>query len=169
MSTETKALRIYEEKLLVLYQKYLQFLKDHSSFKGSSKCISSMLESLHHFNFKDQLFELALANLPHDPEILLSGVRSVLLSPELDTRHRMLLRIHNFIKKTSSKIIPPELIEILGEIKFTILTEEKLPKKRKREEVDRDIKEIEDDTNETAKKNREILQELLAVLFRILK
>ena len=133
LSKEVKALRIYESTLLKYYESYIKILSNKKNV-GCIKSTCRLLEGLFHFNFSDKLMETAIDAICDMPDIVISSLRHVLLSNDLEFRFLTVKTIEKYVKTNSYKNIPNKLIEILSEINFSMMQHEELPQKRKREE-----------------------------------
>lgn len=175
-SKEVKALQIFENALLSYYDKYLVILEERTKYqKGSLRCVTRLLSEMQHFNFRERLLSIALKSVTKQPEIVVKAIKEVLHSKEFEFRFKVIKEIHNLIKNTSCKLIPNELIEVIGDMDLTQLEVEEngKPKKKRRSEEDfeKDLEETKEENlkQKTSLSNQKTMKEVLAIYFRIIK
>jgi hypothetical protein len=139
LSKETKALRIYEGDLLKFYEKFIQILQERNN-RGCVKSICRLLTGLFHFNCREELLSLAIRHIQTHADEVVKAVKTVLESNDFEFRFTTIQALERFIKTSSFRTIPEELIDSLAALTFNSLAEE-VPKKRKREEIDEETKD----------------------------
>ena len=128
---------MYETSLLKFYEGFIKILVSKKSI-GTIQCICTLLETLPHFNFRERLVDIAVDAICEVPDTVIPAIHNVLVSNELELRFYLVKAIEKFVKSSSYKVIPCEIIEILSDINFTMLQPEDLPRKRKRDVDDED-------------------------------
>mmetsp|Transcript_19944 Transcript_19944/g.36887 ORF Transcript_19944/g.36887 Transcript_19944/m.36887 type:complete len:506 (-) Transcript_19944:3187-4704(-) len=172
-SREVRALKTYEALILGYYGEYLAILKDFAkSNLGGIKCICRLVRKLPHFNFTKDLIVFLARQVNYAPDAVLEAFSEVLRSNEFEMRYQVVKQLHHWMKATSYKKIPADIIEILSSLDLTVLEVDKPKKKQRMEaEVERDLEEAMATvkTEDLAKSNMKILKEILDIYFRIIK
>jgi nucleolar complex protein 3 len=145
ISREVKALRTYEGLILRYYSEYLAILKDFAKTNlGGIKCLCRLLRKLPHFNFAKDLICFLVRQLNKAPDPILDAFAVVLNSKEFEVRYQVVKQLHHWLKATSYKQVPAQIVDMLSNIDLSHLEVAQTTKKTKMEaDVDKDLGEAE--------------------------
>lgn len=143
ISREVRALRTYEGLILSYYSEYLAILKDFAKHNlGGIKCLCRLLRKLPHFNFTKDLIVFLARQVNFAQEPILEAFCEVLKSNEFEMRYQVVKQLHFWMKATSYKKVPVEIIEVLSSLDLALLEVEAPKKRQKMEaELDKDLEE----------------------------
>eukprot|EP01023_Acetabularia_acetabulum_P004333 TRINITY_DN11801_c0_g2_i1.p1 TRINITY_DN11801_c0_g2~~TRINITY_DN11801_c0_g2_i1.p1 ORF type:complete len:859 (+),score=152.31 TRINITY_DN11801_c0_g2_i1:104-2578(+) len=194
---EVQKVRNYENKLLANYQKYLQYLLEHSKKSGtlceiSVRCLCGMLERAPHFNYTHDILQAIVQQMGgKDPNIrqqCCNAISNILSRDFLGEIGLSVVQLVADLVKRQKCKCSPEIVSCLLVLQFRELKppaqegdqqqknmkqKKKLRKKRRKkgDEVDLAFKETmaEVDKEEAEIVQSQALEALFEIFFRVLK